>query len=539
LGDSFTPAWLRGEARATELLPRAFTDASGRRAAVGQAARRGMRPEVHAALVAQEARRPRSEPRRANLEALARPGAVAVVTGQQVGLFLGPLYTLHKAVAAVVDARALAAETGREVVPVFWLQTEDADFEEIRTVSLPGADGTPRTIALDDALGPDGERVSLAHRHLGAGVTRALEALGQGLEGSRCGGEVTELLARHYRPERTLGDAFAGVMAELFADTGLVLIDPRAAELAPYARPTHDLALRRAGEIARALRARAGALEAAGFRVQVPIRPGAALSCYHPDGPRGPRYRLVPGPEAGTWEAAGDGRVYSTEALLGALDEDPLTFSTTALLRPLLQDDLLPTAAYVGGPGELSYFAELPPLYGLWDRPMPMPVPRARFRLLGPAVRRLVEHLGLTPDDAGRPRQELLAELGGRADAALDVDRLEAQLRADVEAAAAAVVRAGAPLAPSLPKAATKDAELALHALGRLFDRYRRAVARADEVTSERLTRFQGLLAPNGAPQERVYGFASFAAQVGPRRLVEALFAAARPFSPDLLDVDP
>jgi bacillithiol biosynthesis cysteine-adding enzyme BshC len=535
--DAFTPSWLRGEPRATALLPLAFRDPEQRRRAVDAAALRPIDPAVHAAIVAQEARRPQSPSRTAALARLAEPGAVAVVTGQQVGLCLGPLYTLHKAAAAVATARALEAETGHPAVAVFWLQTEDADFEEVRTVALPDpVTGAVRRIRITDDLGSQGARVSLSHRFLGAGMNTVLDELANALGGLPHADATLELLRRRYRPQATFGDAFAGVMAELFADEGLLLVDPRDPALAALSVPIHAHAIARAGDIAAALAGRAAALEAAGFKVQVPIREGAALSCFHPGGPDGPRYRLIP--DDGHWALAGAEGHVGAKDLQTALQTSPRAFSTTALLRPVLQDIWLPTAAYLGGPGELAYFAQLPPLYEIFERPMPLAVPRARFLIVEPSARRLSRQLAIAPLDAGAPRQDLLAELVARdGDAPVDPEAAIAPVREALAATLAALGKAAAD-DPGFDRVARKAEEAIEHQLARLAHRVHHVADRSDTVRVARLDRLKNLLWPEDTPQERVYGFPAFAARHGPQALVAALVAAVIPYHSDLVEVD-
>jgi len=518
---SFTPAWLDADPAAVAFLERGHVDPRARARAAERVRAHRIDPQLLAAWSAQEARRPTSDARRASLAALAE-GAPVIVTGQQAGLFLGPLYTLHKAAAAVADARALAVELGRPVVPVFWLQTEDHDVAEIRTVALPGPDA-PIVIQLDDLLGPSVERVSVAHRALGPRITDALATLSANLQGPHAG-EVVDLLARHYRPEATWGEAMGATIAELFADHGLVVLDPRDPALAPPARSVHATALTRAAEIHRTLAARARALEAAGFDVQIPPRP-LALCCSHADGPIGPRHRAPL--DAGA-------------SVLDTLERHPERFSTTALLRPILQDTWLPTVGYVGGPGELAYFAELPPLYDLFERPMPLVIPRARFRLVPPAARRLAEQLGLGVADAQRPLDDLARAADRIADPTADP---LAPIAADFDLALADALARLGDLAEhahdhGFTRVAHKSAEHVRHTFTRLVERVRHARHEADHVTRERLLRFRGLLAPRGEPQERALGFMPFAAQVGPRALVDRLVAAVVPFDGALREVD-
>src|SRR6218665_1155814 len=263
VASSFSASWLRGDPRALEFLPDHFRHRSARAEAVGAAASRTVAPALHAALVARHARLAPSPSRERNLELLARPGTTVVVTGQQVGLFLGPLFTIYKAASAIVAARALAEETGRPCVPVFWLQTEDHDLPEIDHTFIPSAAGALLRVALGV---PDAahSRTPVAHRRLGASVTGALATLRAQLGGQSHADEHLALLERAYRPEAAMADAFAEVLSTLFADEGLVFLDPRDPRLAPLSAPLHRRAIEEATAIANGLAERGCALGAAG-----------------------------------------------------------------------------------------------------------------------------------------------------------------------------------------------------------------------------------------------------------------------------------
>lgn len=527
---AFTPAWLAGEPVALGFLARGFTDAEARAAAVQAARARPIDPAVFACIAAQEALRPASPARSANLERLRR-GAAVVVTGQQVGLFLGPLYTLHKAASAVVDARALSEATGHPVVPVFWLQTEDHDFAEVQSTTVPGPHGLV-TLQVGDTEAPDA-RMSLSERRLGPSVATALAAAN--LSGPHAEA-VTALVARHYHADATWADAFANTLAELFADHGLIVFDPRAtackAELARLAAPLHAFSLRQATAIHEVLAERCAALSEAGFEVQVPVREGAALSCYAASCDS-PRHRLerAPGDTWTTKDLASRATALDGNAIEVALAEAPERFTTTALLRPLLQDTLLPTVAYVGGPGELAYFAQLAPLYALAGRAMPLAVPRARFTLVTATARRLGEQLGLAVHEAGLPRAELAQRLAHAQDDFGAIEAHHRNMAAAIEEGLAALGgEADKRGDTGFGKHAKKASEVITATLDRLLDRSRRLALEADATTSERLTRFVALLAPNEAPQERVLSFLSFAAQVGAEALVDRIVASVVPF---------
>lgn len=497
-----------------------FADADDRRRAVARAAR-PLAPAVAEALVAQNARFAPSAARDAHLAAL-RAGAAAVVTGQQVGLFLGPLFTVYKAASAIRVARALQDETGAPVVPIFWLQTEDHDLPEIAACHVPRAHGTGLALILAaDAA----NRQSIAHRPLPEDLTAALASLGVEIGHLPHAAPHLERLTRHYQPGRTWGDAFAGVLAELFAPEGLVLLDPRDPCLAAAAAPLHRRALREFAPLAAALATRDQALADAGFAPPVHVRPGAPLAFFHPDGIDGPRYRLEPSGDG--FALVGRNQRLSETALLAALDAEPLRFSSSALLRPLVQDALLPTAAYVGGPGEVAYFAQLAPLYEALDLAMPLVVPRARLSVVEPASARLLARLRLTAADARRPEDELLAA-AGRGDGTGDdlAARLLAPFAAALDAARAEIEPLGEGARAALAKT-RQTVETAVH---RLAAKVAQARHHADSELVEAVRRLQRQLFPGGIPQERVYGLPWFAARHGERPFLERVLDTIAPF---------
>jgi uncharacterized protein YllA (UPF0747 family) len=294
----------------------------------------------------------------------------------------------------------------------------------------------------------------------------------------------------------------------------------------------HRRAIEGAELIARSLLHRCSQLEDAGFAAAVHVRPGAPLSFFHPEGAAGPRYRLDPVP-GGFAEVGGDG-VHSRAELLAALDADPLSFSTSALLRPILQDTLLPTAAYVGGPGEIAYFAQLSPLYASFDMKMPIVAPRARFRVIEGRTRRLLERLQLSPDDAARPEGELLAACGSGA----DLPEPEAFARALLDPFVAGLNDIAATDLP-LDRSLRRTKRTAERAVERLMKRYARERLRRDGRAVADVRRLPHLLQPGGVPQEREHGLSWYAARYGEREFIRSILDAVQPFDGSLRDLLP
>lgn len=513
-------AYVSGGAR--EFFPSSFLRAQDRLHAVERAGR--ITPKVLALLEAQNARFGPSSARAAHLTALAN-GAAVVVTGQQVGLFLGPLYTVYKAASAVRWARALTEQTGRPVAPVFWLQTEDHDLAEIAHCTIE----RPQAVPLEIRLPIDARnRLSIAHLTLPDAIRECHASLEREL-GSLPEARVhLERLARHYTPGARWSVAFAGVLAELFEPEGLLLIDPRDRVFASELRTLHREALDRSDELGALLVARREALERAAYEAIVHVRTDAPLAFFHSAGPEGPRYRLAA--SGANWSEIGGTRSHELQALRSALDADPLCFSTSALLRPLAQDSLLPTAAYVGGPAEVAYYAQLAPLYGAFGKELPLVVPRARFRVIQPAAARILRRYSLEPRAAERTEQALLLELAASRGGEQPPAAFERELRSGFETVlATALGRLPEPLGALQATIAKTRAKLETTSR-KLAERYASLRATAHVATLRDVQRLRVMLQPNGVPQEREYCLAYFASRFGERAFLERVLQAIEPF---------
>jgi bacillithiol biosynthesis cysteine-adding enzyme BshC len=554
VGRAFSTSYLAGDAAACAFMPRDFRRAADRIAAARHAAARRVDPALVAVLREQQAALPANPARDNNLEALASGDTALVVTGQQVGLFLGPLYTFYKAASAIAVARAIEAESGVRCVPLFWLQTEDHDFAEIAGCTNAGADGAPALLALGDGPAED-DRISVAHRRLGPEVAGLIDKLADHLGTAPAAGEVLDLLRRHYRAGRPLAAAFAGALAEIFGDAagapaGLLFLDPRDARVAALAAPIYRRALDDAAGVDGVLAAQVARLAAEGFDAQIPVRAGSPLVFFHPHGVQGPRYRLQSERAQGKpghggdhgrdrghdseWRLAGAALAVSRSQLLDTLAREPLRFSTSALLRPIVQDALLPVAAYVGGPAEVSYFAQLEPLYQRFGVSPCLIVPRARFRCVDARARRQLAALDLAPDDLARPLPELLARIAMAPPGAVNPEALRQRAAREIAPAVEQIAGAVEAAEPGLARAGARTRATVTRALARLTDRYARALAARDTVARQRLQALRDALYPGGVAQERVFGWPTLAARLGPaefgRLVFEALEAGGGPF---------
>jgi bacillithiol biosynthesis cysteine-adding enzyme BshC len=348
---------------------------------------------------------------------------------------------------------------------------------------------------------------SVSSVKLGDGVDAALRELQDSLDESPHADEVLSLFRKHYQRDATWVDAFAGVMSELLPE--LVLIDPSDEVLAAHVRGVHQRAFDECDEIARVLRERQRALEAAGFDVQVHVREASPLSFVHPDGRAGPRFRVERCAEG--WRVVGSERIV-----------EPQHLSTSALLRPIVQDTLLPTAAIIGGPGELNYFAQMPPLYAHFGLPMPMVMPRARFRAVESRAASQLKKLKLTPEDVEAPFATVMHRVMP-VSPELTPELLERRLLDAIAPVLDAV--------PQLDDAVKRTRATMARAASRLAGRYAAAQRTRDEVLVSQVKRLQSALFPHDEPQERVLGFPAFAAKSGIARFSSMVLESVVPFS--------
>ncbi len=329
-----------------------------------------------------------------NLDRLAA-GAVAIVTGQQVGLFSGPAYSIYKAVTALRWADAITKK-GTDAVPIFWIATEDHDLAEVNHSDWNTREGLTRfelPALEDDADHRVGEIL------LGDTVKPLATKAGAALEGSFAE-EFAAALRESYAPGETYGSAFGKLMARIFAGRGIIFIDPLDARLHRLSAGVYRRALEESQPLREALLTRSKELENDGFHAQVKVTRESTLLFYNVNGRRQPlRSRN------------GDFNVgktrFSLDELRSAIDKSPEAFSANVLLRPIIQDTLLPTAAYIGGPAEIAYMAQNQIVYKSLLGRMPAIVPRAAFTLVDPLIARILAKFDLEVRDVFRGPQFL------------------------------------------------------------------------------------------------------------------------------------
>ena len=446
----------------------------------------------------------------ANIALLREADCIAVVSGQQAGLFGGPLYTIYKALSAVKLAECLA-QRGIKAVPVFWIATEDHDFEEVATAHFIDRDCALAEVSVPAEIHSEGSPVGRAVLDQSIAVT--LEKLLQALPQTEFSEELSKLLSEAYRPGQRFGDAFARVMMKLTGTRGLILLDPLDAELKRLAAPLYAEAARRAHDIATAIVKRSRDLEEAGYHAQVtPSENSFPLFLHDEQGARHALTRTDNGRyHVKSRQAEQD---YTAEELADWASREPERFSPNVTLRAVVQDYLLPTIAYYGGAAEIAYFAQTAEVYRLLDRPATPILPRASLTFVRKHTWRSLERYGVQLKDFFEGLDHVIGKvvekyLGQETAATFEhttqtfnneLDTLQEQLRR---------------VDPTLADALDKGRRKINYQIDGLRTRFNRAQVGRDEAVNRQLEHAFDLLYPKKTLQERQINVTSFLARHG------------------------
>jgi bacillithiol synthase len=444
------------------------------------------------------------------IDDLEEPDCVAIVTGQQVGLFTGPIYTIYKALTAIHVAEELRRR-GIRAVPIFWMDTEDHDLPEVTTRTIWEPACSVRTIDYRTALF---STASMPARSVGSlqfpeTILQVVQDYLNRLPESSRKQEAGSLLRSAYTPGATFALSFARFMTQLLRGLGLIFFDPQDAEAKRLASEIFQKALSGADDIHSALLQRNQELDDAGFHPQVNVAENSTTLFFYVDGER----RALERRDSG-FTAKNSNRAFSREELLDCARRTPELFSPNVLLRPLIQDRLFPTAAYIGGSSELAYFAQIEALYTLFNCPMPVVWPRNSFTILEPEVAAALDRLGIEVQDCFGGKEligEKLIRNSKFSETAAHIeelhnhlDRALTEIRPEVEA-----------IEPPLGNAIETARRKILHNIQHLKTQVVRLGSKQDPSAINAMDLVASHCFPNGNLQEREFGIPHFLARHG------------------------
>lgn len=438
------------------------------------------------------------------LERLAQEGALAVVTGQQVGLFSGPAYTIYKALTAAKLAREMSAH-GQEVVPIFWLATEDHDFPEVAHTWSYDREHQPVRLEVDAPRGEGQPAGTVSVEHW------PVEKLRELLKDQPWGDEVCRLVEEAYTPGATMGAAFHSLLKRLLEPYDFLFLDPMRSSIRELAAPMLRKALSMSPDLIKLLLQRNRELEVAGYHAQVHVDARTSLFFVLENGRR---------------IALRDSSLSSSDLQARAHQISP-----NALLRPVVQDYLLPTAAYVGGPAEIAYFAQSQVLYERLLGRMPRVVSRSGFTLADGRTAKIMDRFELALPDFFGGSEHLRERIAGR----LVPTSLDGEFEQATDLTNAIVEKLKDSLDgfdPTLSAAMGKSGSKIAYQLSKIRGKVSRELLRRDQRSQGESAYAYGSLYPNKHLQERLYGILPFLAQHGPD-LIGTLYENVRLDCPD------
>ena len=445
-----------------------------------------------------------------NIALLTETDSVAVVTGQQAGLFTGPLYTIYKALSAVKLAECLS-QRGVKAVPVFWIATEDHDFAEVAWAEFINRECALDKLSVSTNLHAGG--LPVGHVKLDGSIEGVVASLLKLLPPTEFSADVEKLLRDCYAAGRGYGDAFARLLSALTAKHGLIVLDPLDATVKQLVAPLYASAARRAPEIATALANRSRDLEQAGYHAQVSATENSFPLFLHDES--GARHALARN-DSGKYQPKGSRQHegYSADELADWALREPERFSPNVTLRAVVQDYLLPTITYYGGAAEIAYFAQTSEVYRLLDRPVTPILHRASLTLVERHTWRTLERYGITLADFFGGYDEVVATLVNKhlgKDTSASFDHATQTVNDELDDLRNKLRQVDVTLADALEKGRRKIN----YQIDGLRTRFQRAQVSRDEALQRQLERAFDLLYPEKSLQERHINITSLLARHG------------------------
>ena len=442
----------------------------------------------------------------AQLEQLKSGSARVVITGQQTGVFGGPMYVLYKALTTIKLADRWSRLHKIPFVPVFWLAADDSDFEEINHITFLNKQFENQKLAIEKSVSGN---VPVSDIPLGAGIDELLASFADSVRESEYLQEIMQHVQAAYTSQRSVSGAFGHWLMHCLKEFGIILIDPTDPQIRNFLSDIWVREIEQESPSTQAVLQTSDALEKSGYALQVPLRAGR-LNLFYLDGERKPLEIIDSG-----FQTTDGEQQFSKVQLLELARNHPERFSPNVILRAITQDTLFPTVAYVAGPAEVGYFAQLKGVYEAFEVPMPAIYPRKSLTIIEPTVDRIMDKHSLTMQDAWGNIESKITELARQ--------RLPETLTKQVTAMKARWPEALhglqddiEQLDPTLLKMLDNTAGRIASTIDAFEKKMVQAAKRQDDISRQQLYKVAAALYPNQSLQERVHNFTPYLIKYGP-----------------------
>ncbi|MFA7419097.1 MAG: bacillithiol biosynthesis cysteine-adding enzyme BshC [Melioribacteraceae bacterium] len=443
-----------------------------------------------------------------NIENLASPKTIAIVTGQQLGLFGGPMYTFYKTITAIKLCEYLSEQYSEfNFVPVFWLEGDDHDYDEARAFSVLSNDNSFLSIQYDDGLGEEINRGSIGGLKFNENLNAVFENLSSTLRETEFKASLIDLLKSIYQPGKTFLESFRELMINLFDEYGLVVFNPIDNAAKRLLIPVFKKAIAEYADQSTALVERSAELEEI-YHAQVKVK---AINMFYVD----ENERLLIEPtDSGDLRLKGKRKKFSFEDMLNQIEFNPEKFSPNVLLRPICQDFLFPTGFYIGGPGEISYFAQVNPLYEIYDIEEPFIYPRSSATIVEQGVNQVLQKHGFSYTDIFSDEKELIQKIVD-ASSEVNLEGLFEKSNEEIRKQFLEISQKLSTIDKTLGDLSEKSRQKIEQTLDYLKNKASDAEKRKYDTSIRQLTKVRNVLFPNGSLQEREINFLYFVNKYG------------------------
>ncbi|MFZ2322911.1 MAG: bacillithiol biosynthesis cysteine-adding enzyme BshC [Ignavibacteriaceae bacterium] len=450
-----------------------------------------------------------------NIESFDNANTIAIVTGQQLGILGGPLYTIYKIITTIRLANQFTERYDDfKFVPVFWLEGDDHDFNEVRSINLFDNENQVLNVAYKEEINDDDAKQSVGNINFDEALNDFLNKFESSLRDSDFKNELVVKLKECYQVGKSFKQSFKELLFWLFDEYGLILFDPQDPEVKSLLKPIFKKEVNDFNIHTQKLIQVSAKLEE-DYHAQVKVKPVNLF--YHTDDGR---YSIEPVEEI--FKLRRKRKQFTKDEILAEIENSPQLFSPNVLLRPICQDYLLPTGFYIAGPSEIAYFAQITPLYDFYKIVTPIIYPRSSVTLLEKNIAAALDKYDLTMTDIFLG----LDELKEKVIAGLSENNIEKTFEEslhEIDLTFDKLKENLFAIDKTLVDASLRYRERVVSAINELKSKAVKAQETKHETTVRQLTRMSNLLYPLGNLQEREINFIYFYNKYG-RDLIKKIF---------------